>query len=234
MGIGGAFWADHFADVAIPQVQVLASTLRDRILPAFANIEQEAQDHAEEVYRELGNQPAFNDSVDMADLAEAANERGLARYEALTGVRQAIINALTVALHHMLEQELLFFLRRHVLHRSEEPDLSLAKLAILWARLRARGLEVEALDGWSKLRELGLVANTVKHADGRSADDLKRLRPDLFVPPELRTTRFARSATGRRVYRPASGNDLYVSQADFEEYTAAAEHFLRAFADAIR
>lgn len=225
MSIGGPIWSDHFRRRAVPQVRILLSTLRDRVLPIFANIEQEANDYGEQVFQELGNQPSYDDSVDIGDLAEIAQDRGLARYEALAGVRQAIINALTVSLHHVVEQELLYFLRRHVLTPLEEPDLSLAKLAVLSSRLRAKGLDIERIDGWQTLKELGLVANTIKHAEGRSAEELKPIRPDLFVPPELRATRFAKSATGS-VYCPAAGDDLLVSLADFEVYAAAAERFL--------
>ena len=235
MSVGGALWAEHFERTAVSQVRMLTAALKDRLLPSFEQIEKEANDHAEEVFRDLGSQPASQDDfVDMADLAEIAQERGLARYEALSSVRQAILNWLTVSLYHLVEQELLFFLRRQVLAQWEEHNISLFKLPVLNARLRAGGIDVEQLNGWAQLKELALVANAIKHADGRSSEELKPLRPDLFVPPELRTTRFAQSAVGRSIYRPAAGDDLFVSFADFETYATSVERFLLAFADAIR
>ncbi|MFC0402993.1 hypothetical protein [Paraburkholderia rhizosphaerae] len=60
-----------------------------------------------------------------------------------------------------------------------------------------------------------MVANTVKHADGDSADLLKAARPEFFEPEhatgEITTMPFRYEP---RVYRPMSGEDLYLTVAD--------------------
>lgn len=233
MAVGGRFWADHFKRVAVPQVNILVEVLEKRILPSFAGVEQEAETRAEEVFNELGSMPA-SEAVDMGDLAESAQEEGLARYEALTAARQSIINAMAVALYHIVEQQLFVFHRKHVLHPSEEDDLRFVKLGVFIARLRAEGIDLENLQSWNTVQELRLVGNAAKHTDGGSASELRRVRPDLFSPPLLRNTRYARSAKHRRLFEPMAGKDLFVTEEDFTKYATACVGFFRALAEALR
>ena len=45
------------------------------------------------------------------------------------------------------------------------------------------GLSLRDLPQWDAVAELRLVANAVKHAEGESEQELRQLRPDLFVHP---------------------------------------------------
>ena len=69
----------------------------------------------------------------------------------------------------------------------EDGDLSLIK----WEEAKKRllsvyGIKIEAFHSWNKINELRLVANTAKHADGTSCEELKRLRPEHFTYPALK------------------------------------------------
>jgi hypothetical protein len=41
-------------------------------------------------------------------------------------------------------------------------------------------LDLKQLSGWPLIPELPLVANTAKHAEGKSSGELRSLRPELF------------------------------------------------------
>jgi len=74
------FWSSHFRQVFVPQIRALVDTLSDRLLPAFANFETEADQKTHAEYERLISLPA-RDDIDMADLAEKAFESGLSHYQ---------------------------------------------------------------------------------------------------------------------------------------------------------
>jgi hypothetical protein len=45
------------------------------------------------------------------------------------------------------------------------------------------GIDLASLAAWAKIDELRSVANSVKHAEGGSARQLRQVRPDLFQSP---------------------------------------------------
>ena len=48
-------------------------------------------------------------------------------------------------------------------------------------RIRRRfGIKLDEFPTWSKIKELSLVANVLKHGSGRSEHDLRKIRPDMF------------------------------------------------------
>ena len=97
------------------------------------------------------------DEVDLGDAAELANERGLAYYETMAGVQQGVLNLLAVGLHHLLEQQQIFFLRRE-LARGEEAsrlkatrlDQQLARQGIDCRQFRCAGRLYELTSLWQK------------------------------------------------------------------------------------
>jgi hypothetical protein len=156
--------------------------LEKRTLPAFAGIEQEAEKVSEEAWDAFMSAPATGDE-DPSEFAEAATQAGASHYLLLDGIRQGMVNLFAAAIYHALEQQLVLFLRREVLNPREENDSSLFSVSELQNRLKARYLDLAALPSWQKVQELRLVANTVKHAEGKSARELHDVRPDLFRHP---------------------------------------------------
>lgn len=43
---------------------------------------------------------------------------------------------------------------------------------------------MESLNCWHKIKELRLVVNVLKHAEGDSAERLRKMRPNLFEWPQ--------------------------------------------------
>ena len=77
------------------------------VLPAFGDLNERADKVAQEYYDTIGSQPAGEDwDIDMGDVAEDAQDRGLSWYQMMTSLRQSMLNLLTAGLFHLTEQRL--------------------------------------------------------------------------------------------------------------------------------
>jgi hypothetical protein len=78
-------------------------------------------------------------------------------------------------------------------------------------------LDLRKLPAWSTIDELRLVANATKHAEGRSAEQLREKRPELFRYPPMGEM-FLGNAP-RPITQPLAGEDFYVTPEIMEEYS---------------
>jgi hypothetical protein len=152
------------------------------LLPAFGNLEEEAERRSEEEYERLASQPA-PDEVDMMALAEEAMDASVAHYQMMSGLRQGLQTMFAAALYHLYEQQVMLFHRLEVLDFGEKDDAALFRHSVFRERLLRLGIDVKPFACWPLIEELRLVANTVKHAEGNSAVDLRSCRPELFIAP---------------------------------------------------
>lgn len=226
------FWASYFQRAFVPHLQRLLRTLEQRLLPAFGDLATEADRVQEEAFERFNNMPAGED-CDPAWPAEMAHEEALGHYMGMCAVRQTLLNAFAPILYHTWEQQLLSFHRREVLHPSEEHEPKLLSLKVLDERLSSRGLKLQSLPSWLTIEELKHVANTVKHADGPSAEITKTQCPALFENPALGDFDLPKFNYRPRVYSPLSGDDIFVREVDVCRYAAALVGFWSEFADAL-
>jgi hypothetical protein len=232
--LDGYFWSHYFRQRFIPQINAFCDVIINRINPTFANIEQEADGVAQAEFERLGHMPAEDDNIwDMSDIAEKAQEAGLNHYQAITNVHQGIINLSVAALYHLFEQQLLLFHRRQVLHTSEENVITLINLEEFKGRLSEGGLDLENLSSWPRINELRLVANSVKHAEGKSTERLRKLRPDLFENPILKDEASNWLASSPDIYMPLGGEDIYLTIDDLDLYRSSLLSFWNEFGSAI-
>ena len=227
------FWANYFSEFFIPRVKALTDFSLKRLLPYLDRAKNQADRVAHREYERLVSRPADEDA-DLSVLAEKAEEAALAYYETVEAVKQGLTNLIASALYHLFEQHFMFFYRRELLSPAEEHDHSLATFPEAIRRLRdpEYGIDVTSYPHWSKLDELRLVTNVVKHGEGRAADKLRLLRPELFVPPSLREQsgrNVVLEALGNRVpvVQPIGGEDLYVTPQDVAQYADAVVGFWR-------
>src|SRR5258708_22579438 len=232
MVLNHRFWADQFKRAFVPEVRALIETLETRLLPTFANIKTEEDAKEQEQWGRLGSLPG-DGSEDMADLAESAFDTGLAHYQTMVSIRQGLLNMFVVALFHLYEQHVMLFHRREVLEAGEENDSRFLKHFVFRERLRGLGIDITSFASWPVLQELGLVANTVKHAEGDSSAKLHAQRPALFEPPELVGFSFAGLKSVARVFTPLMGDDIYVSLEDLKRYADAVVQFWEELSDAL-
>lgn len=226
------FWARHVEDVFVPHLGAFREAVFKRVLPAFDNLSEEAQEMANEARRKLLTSASLE--TDPADLAEAAHEQGLYHYQVMSDVEQTLVNLIPVAIHHIVEQQQLFILRRELLLPDEERNGRLLKRDEFVKRLRSVGIDPAAFPSWACLEELRSVANAVKHADGSSVDELRTLRPDLWSPPAVRDHSTTWDLSKTAVYQPLGGQDLYITKSDLEKYFDHAERFWRDFTEALQ
>ncbi len=223
------FWARYIRDVFIPELSLIQRAVLTRVLPAFNNIEAEAETAEREAWERLST-VAGADS-DPAAHAEQARDAGIERYLMLKSIRQATKNLFSVAVSHLVEQQQLFLLRRMFLPLDETDQHALLKHREFITRSNAAGVNIQNLEGWVELEELRLVANAVKHAEGPAVAQLRNRRPDLFKSPVFSQEADTKLLTAQgEVYRPLFGEDLFVTDADLDRYFLAAEQFWQAYA----
>ncbi len=159
-------------------------------------------------------------------------------YDRLNGVRQAAANMATVMLWRLLEQQMLVFHTRQVLTMHEEKAArenteerkKLFQLEKFHALLDAGCCSMKSLSAWSKVNELRLVANSVKHGSGPSSDELFTIRTDLLYPNYDTQEHNSRPFLLRK---PAAGEDLYVTEKDIAAYFEAAISLWQEFSSKI-
>ena len=185
--------------VALEQLDALAVDGTARALAGFARIAEEADDYGNKMFESYVQSVG---EADPGDFADAARDQAAQYYVLLSNIRQAILNLLAAGLYHLYEQ-----------HRE--------KLRLI---LQDRGRSMPtlaSLDGWAKVEELRLLANTVKHADGQSAQHLRKIRPDLFVPPVIKGSPIEKHVLAVPTENPLGGTDLFVTEADLHNYRDA-------------
>ncbi len=217
------YWAYQIKVDFIPGIDFFSRCLEEKIVPAFDSIENEADAVEREAFE---NQSDYIDpeNYDPADAAENAFERGLEYYQWMKGTLQGVINLFTAGLYHLLEQQLLLFYRQELLSIDEKNNMSLLEFNKAKSRLLTHGINIENFESWLKIDELRLVANTVKHADGSSAQNLQSRRPDLFSR-SVTTSIMNSNITLGPVFTPLTGDSVYITQSEFKKYVSSVKKF---------
>ena len=219
------FWAPKFKGDFIPAVRRVEDVFLNRILPTFSTIEAESNAFTDRLWEDAMSQPYFGDGPDDSEIAEAVQDAGISHYLGLKGMEQGVLNCCALFLYHLYEQQLMLFHRRELLSIRDQNDPTLFTHKEVHARLRLAGVDPKTFAVWPKLEELRLLANTIKHGEGKSSQDLLALAPQLFSSPSLAGSPFYVLASSGRVYTPLVGEDIYVSPAKIGEYSDAIEGF---------
>lgn len=226
--MNGSYVASEVVRLSRPIIAFREYVFRD-ILPAFGNIDERANQVADEYFNLIGSQPVGEyGEIDMADVAEEANSRSYDWWEMMTSLRQSMLNLIAAGLFHLVEQQLAN-LSRDCLFDGAVRDTKLS-IVTEWYEEKL-GIRLTAMPSWNTIDEMRLVANTVKHGESGSARDLRALRPEMFTNPAymeiyrsegLSTTEAAREV---RVTVPLSGDDFFVTEETLKGYAERAESF---------
>jgi hypothetical protein len=221
------YWIHRSRDGFRKEIAVLRNVVLERLLPTFAQVDQESEAAAEAAWKQLN---ATAD--DELEAGEAAEEAGVAHYVAMENARQGLLNLFAVALHHLVEQQQITVLRQELFLRDETLTYKMLSATEFVKRLAAAEIKVAESTSWQKLEELRNVANAVKHAEGSSAEWLRRNRPQIFTAPFLRGDPFFQRPS-RWLFQPLTGQDLYVTKDDLEQYFCSADDFWQEFEKAL-
>jgi hypothetical protein len=157
---------------------------------------------------------------------------GRASYGTIVALRQTTLNLFTVGLFHLLEQHIADLCHDGPLLNEaliRPPNDTKLNHVVKWYR-RHFHLDLETLPNWSMIDELRLVANATKHGEGDSAQQLRDRRPQLLQDPvlgELLPKEWNKETTVRI---PLAGEDLYITEGVFQEYSQAVNGFVDAIA----
>lgn len=213
------FQAEYFIRDYRKELEHYASVFHQRIVTSFANLDDEAQRIEDETYARMGEHvdPEYA-SPDYG--MEEAFHAGVNFYLTTDAVRQGVYNLMIAGLFHMLEQQAQYLATRVFPERPIPPEKN-GGLNQLKPMLKSEyGINIESFQSWPKLNELNLVANTVKHGDGRSSEELKLLNPDLFRDP---LDPFPHIST--LPLRPLVGEGLRLTEDHFKKYKSCLEQF---------
>ncbi len=229
MGLNARFWSHQFRRDFVPATERVVEVFLGRLIPTFSSIEEEAEKKSEKIYEELCSRPGDENS-DLAELAEDAQDIGIDYYMSMKGLEQGILNTCAVFLYHMFEQQLMLFHRGELLQLHEEKNSKLFTHDEIKARLKSHKINIEAFTTWPKLEELRLLANSIKHGEGKSSQDLCRIAPELFESPVIKDLKGlglgrGKARTSATIYTPLLGDDIYVTQDHIRSYESALKEF---------
>ncbi len=206
-----AFFVDS---ILVPQFCEQVVFYRDavvsKLVPAFDSIEEDSNTYAERISEECTNK---NDS---GLLAGGAMDHAVCHYMSLTGAKRAVLNLAAAGVYHMFEQQMAAILKAI----GETPTGPGTLFTDKTLRVLSRhGYVVRQSPDWDTLTgELRLVANAVKHGDGKAARELFGLRPALFREQWSRGEKIE-TPLGESMRLPLAGEGLVVELSDFERYT---------------
>lgn len=201
-------------------------------VPVFTNLSDRADAIADLEFKRLGEQPAGEDcDGDMSIAAEAAEEKGQVFYDTMVAIRQTSLNLFAAGLFHLLEQQLADLCRDGAFTTALPRDTKLEIVSDWYSN--NFGLDLRDLAAWPKINQLRLLANSVKHGEGKSAVELRAIRPDLFQNPHLSEffRDFPEMNTAQVVRLPLAGEDIFVTTEVFSEFSEAANSWFAEIAE---
>jgi hypothetical protein len=224
----GAYVARDIRMRVMPPLLAFNDGIVRQILGTFDNIDERARQRANNFYNDY---PA-DEYTDPGEVAEWAHDHGLAWYETMVSLRQSMRNLLAAGLFHLIEQQLGVLTLDCAYERVRDTKLEIVRT---WY-CNNLGLDLSTLPSWNAIDELRLVANTVKHAEGGSADKLRERRPDLFRDPALEFLRaewerYGSTDIQEALSAPLAGEGLFVAEEHLKSYAQSAKSLFEEIAD---
>lgn len=151
----------------LEKIDAIQSTIFKRLLPVYDSIESEANAVAEAHLND--SSIAFNpDTMDTMDAYQQAWEEGGQYYTMQHAMKTELLRNTATWLFHLFEKDC-----REMCPYADSVQLK--------SNLEKIGIDCSDQSDWYKINtELRLVANTIKHGEGRSSQELRRIRPEYF------------------------------------------------------
>lgn len=208
----------------IDDLTFLKEMFFERFQPIFANAEAEAEAYEKELWDSIMSRPCTEDTYfDPSDYVDAVREKAVERYDMLNLMHYRNLASWICNLCQVWEQQLLSF----VLNEAEtegirySPDDVKKGFSFSKAVFELHQQPFENLSSWGKIKELRLLVNVIKHAEGDSEQRLRKIRPDLFTQNFFGTDYDMTSLYHTTLLEPT----LAISDADFVAYYDALVQF---------
>ena len=156
------------------------------MLSNFDNMEKEANRVAEEVYDRIGSE--YSDGTgDMADAAEAAEDRGVAFYALLNDMKIQTTLGAMASLYHQWEKDFRDFIEHELSHAYDRDEVTKcvwrSNITELFKVLEEFGWPIRQTQCFQLLDACRLIVNVFKHGKGQSLDELARDYPQYLKGP---------------------------------------------------
>lgn len=163
------------------EIQSFTEIYFKKLLPVFKDIESESDKLANDLYDDFMNQPANDKYIDPAAIAEQALNNGIEHYSYLKLGRYNLTASWHATLYQLWEQQSRLFLFRELSHVSMiKFDIFCTNLSEIKKNYKFHNVEIEQFTCWTRIKELCLLCNVIKHGDGNSAKRLRKIKPDMF------------------------------------------------------
>jgi hypothetical protein len=163
------------------EIQSFVQIYFQKLLPVFSDIASEADRLANDFYDDFMSQPAYNEYIDPASIAEQALEMSIEHYSYLKLGKYSLTATWHATLYQVWEQQLRVFLFREMSHVYKlEFKTFCTTIDKMKEKFLFHNVDIEHLVCWPKINELRLLCNVIKHGPGDSAEKLREINPILF------------------------------------------------------
>ncbi len=153
-----------------------------KLLPVFKDIESDAVKYADDFFDSSMSQPAYDDSIDPASIAENAQEEGIEHYSYLKLGKYSLTATWHATLYQIWEQQSRRFLFQEISHAYNiQFETFCTKLPEIKKKFEFHKVDIESFSCWPEIEELSLLCNVIKHGEGKSAKNLRKIKPELFT-----------------------------------------------------
>jgi len=217
------FWKMVFKEKFIPQIDIIKNSLKDRILPTFNDIEQEAGRLEGKEFDRLSVELSGNENVDMADLADMARDESIGYYHLMNEMKTETLHIFYILLYKVFDQQFSYFYRKEILTPMEERDPKLKEWRVVYDRFKRVGIMLMSMETYRKINILRLISNVIKHGEGSAAEELRKIASSYFNHADHMFYSVFISDDIR--------DDLKLSLADFESHAENIRSFWMSFSN---
>ncbi len=213
-------------DIAKSTTQSFVDSFANRLLPIFDDIEAEAKAKMKEAWDTAMSKPS-DGSDDPSDFIGPVDEYGQQVYESLRFTRQQLIGLSAAGLYHLWERLLKDFLRTELRwgEVGKTPaNINKAVFADLEKLLASCNFHISSMPYYKDLDELRLVANVIKHGEGKACNDLYETSQHLFG----KRADF-QAALSKAAGRLEMADFLELGREDFLRYARSIQDFWETF-----
>jgi hypothetical protein len=152
-----------------------------KLLPVFKDIESDANKIRDDSYDNLMSQPAYGDFIDPSSIAEDAEDIGIEHYSYLKLGKYSLTATWHATLYQVWEQQSRRFLFREMSHvYNIQFETFCINLSEIKEKFKFHNVDIKSFSCWPQIKELHLLCNVIKHGNGLSAKELRKMKPALF------------------------------------------------------
>jgi len=169
-------------DTLKSQISDYVGIYSQKLLPVFKDIENDADKYTKDLFDNAMSQPACGDSFDPASIAETAQDEGIDHYLYLKLGKYNLTATWHATLYQLWEQQLRWFLFWEISYVKEIDFKDFCtKPQEIKKEFKFHNLDIESFSCWYQIKELRLLCNMIKHGEGTSSEELRKMNPDLFI-----------------------------------------------------